>query len=134
MYCPITINNSRRTNCVWSPKAQTKSVLKWPNFRVERNHFWSTPRINVRASFISDLHIWSTWWHKFIMQNICWWYFPFFKSSQYEKICELNKCWLRKKLANGSINGKCSLTLILINKQMRLFYLVNLIQQSFSIH
>ena len=38
-----------------------------------------------------------------------------------------------KKLANEPINGKFNLTLIPINKQMKLFSLVNLIQQTFSI-
>ena len=38
-----------------------------------------------------------------------------------------------KKLANGPINRKCNLTLIPINKQMKLFSPVNLIQQTFFI-
>ena len=38
------------------------------------------------------------------------------------------------KLANGPISGKCNLTLIPINKQMKLFSFVNLIQQTPVFH
>ena len=40
-------------------KCKKKSCLKWSNFRVERNHFWSTKRIAIRTSsilvYINDL-------------------------------------------------------------------------------
>ena len=39
-----------------------------------------------------------------------------------------------KKLAIGHINGKCNLTSILTNKQMRLSSLENLTQTIFPIH
>ena len=45
----------------------------------------------------------------------------------------MDKMLTYKKVANGPIKGKCNLTLIPINKQMKLFCLVNLIQQTFSI-
>ena len=55
-------------------KCKKKSCLKWSNFRVERNHFWSTKRIAVRTSSIISLHKWSTNWHNFIKQIFYWWY------------------------------------------------------------
>ena len=39
-----------------------------------------------------------------------------------------------KESANGPINGKCNLTLIALNKQIKLFSPENLIQQMFFIH
>ena len=39
-----------------------------------------------------------------------------------------------KKLAIGHTNGKCNLTPILTNKQMKLFSLENLTQTVFPIH
>ena len=39
-----------------------------------------------------------------------------------------------KKLAIGNTNGKCNLTPILTNKQMKLFSLKNLTQTVFPIH
>ena len=57
-------------------------------------------------------------------------------TSLFSKVHNINKSAneLNGDLANGPTNGKCNLILIPINKQMKLSFLVNLIQQTFSIH
>ena len=103
-----------------SLKAQeAKSSIEWSNFRVERNHFWSTARIWIRTSYINDVPGGTN------------------NASLFSKVCNINKPVNKnvdlEKFSQWAINGKFNVTLIPTKKQMKLFSLVNLIQQTFSI-
>ena len=62
-----------------SGKLRTKSCLKWSNIRVEKNNVWNSTRISTRDTLVFNIHKWSSWWKKSIVQNICRWYIPLFK-------------------------------------------------------
>ena len=111
-----------------SLKAQeAKSSIEWSNFRVERNHFSSTTRIWIRTSYINDVPGGISSLCKICANN----------ASLFSKVCNINKPVNKnvdlEKFSQWAINGKFNVTLIPKNKQMKLFSLVNLIQQTFSI-
>ena len=60
-------------------KSRTKSYFKWSNIWVEKNNVWSSTRISTRTTLVFNIHKWSSWWNKLIVQNICRWYIPLFK-------------------------------------------------------
>ena len=76
-------------------KLPAKNCSRWSNNWVEKTQLRSSTRIDTRASFVSNIHNWSTWWYNFNMCNVCWRIFPFIKSTKYIVISKLN-CDLEK--------------------------------------
>ena len=71
-------------------KLPAKNCSRWSNNWVEKTQLRSSTRIDTRASFVSDIRNWSTWWYNFNMCNFCWRIFPFIKSTKYIVISKLN--------------------------------------------
>ena len=81
-------------------KSRTKSCLKWSNIWVEKNNVWNSTRISTRATLVFNIHKWSSWWNKFIVQNICRWSSLFSKvynkpksASKLNDELEKISCW-----------------------------------------
>ena len=109
-----------------SPKAQTKSGLKWSNFRVERSHFWrSVLRSILFLIYIND-------GITLLCKNSSDDTFLFSKVHNINKsVNELNADL--EKISQWAYQWKMHFNLIPRNKQMKLFSVVNLIHQTFSI-
>ena len=71
-------------------KLPAKNCSRWSNNWVEKTQLRSSTRIDTRASFVSNINNWSTWWYNFNMCNFCWRIFPFIKSTKYIVISKLN--------------------------------------------
>lgn len=71
-------------------KLPAKNFSRWSNNWVEKTQLRSSTRIDTRASFVSNINNWSTWWYNFNMCNFCWRIFPFIKSTKYIVISKLN--------------------------------------------
>ena len=71
-------------------KLPAKNCSRWSNNWVEKTQLRSSRRIDTRASFVSNINNWSTWWYNFNMCNFCWRIFPFIKSTKYIVISKLN--------------------------------------------
>lgn len=76
-------------------KLPAKNCSRWSNNWVEKTQLRSSTKIDTRASFVSNINNWSTWWYNFNMCNFCWRIFPFIKSTKYIVISKLN-CDLEK--------------------------------------
>lgn len=71
-------------------KLPAKNCSRWSNNWMEKTQLRSSTRIDTRASFVSNINNWSTWWYNFNMCNFCWRIFPFIKSTKYIVISKLN--------------------------------------------
>ena len=53
---------------------------------IGEKYIWSSTRISTRTTLILNIHKWSSWWNKLIIQNSCWWNILFLK-----KIYDIHK-------------------------------------------